>query len=41
LRELLIDRLRERIAGWDQRPRFALLFGSVARGDARGAATRH
>lgn len=34
LRELLIERLRERIAGWEERPRFALLFGSVARGDA-------
>jgi predicted nucleotidyltransferase len=34
LRELLITRLRERIAGWQQRPRVAVLFGSVARGDA-------
>jgi predicted nucleotidyltransferase len=37
LRELLIARLRERIAGWEERPRFALLFGSVARGDADAA----
>jgi len=34
LRELLIERLRELIAGWEPRPKVALLFGSVARGEA-------
>jgi UTP:GlnB (protein PII) uridylyltransferase len=34
LREQLIDRLRELFAGWNEPARVALLFGSVARGDA-------
>jgi predicted nucleotidyltransferase len=34
LRMQLIERLRETIAAWDQAPRVALLFGSVARGEA-------
>lgn len=34
LREQLIERLRAQIAGWDQPARVALLFGSVARGEA-------
>src|SRR5271167_5116460 len=34
LREQLIERLREQIAAWQQRPKIALLFGSVARGEA-------
>lgn len=34
LREQLIERLRALIAGWGQSPKVALLFGSVARGEA-------
>ena len=34
LREQLIDRLRELLASWEEPARGALLFGSVARGDA-------
>ncbi|HYI80921.1 MAG TPA: nucleotidyltransferase domain-containing protein [Thermoleophilaceae bacterium] len=34
LRNALIDRLREEIAGWDLQPVHASIFGSVARGDA-------
>jgi UTP:GlnB (protein PII) uridylyltransferase len=34
LRELLIERLRDLIGGWEERPKVALLFGSVARGEA-------
>lgn len=34
LREQLIDRLRERVTGWEQSPRVVLLFGSAARGQA-------
>jgi predicted nucleotidyltransferase len=34
LRQQLIDRLRGLIASWDETPRVALLFGSVARGRA-------
>lgn len=34
LREQLIERLREQIAAWQQHPKIALLFGSVARGEA-------
>lgn len=37
LREQLIDHLREQIAGWEQPARVALLFGSVARGQASAA----
>jgi len=33
LREQLIERLRTTISSWDQPPKLALLFGSVARGD--------
>jgi predicted nucleotidyltransferase len=35
LRAQLIDRLRALLAGWDEAPRVVLLFGSVARGEAR------
>lgn len=35
MREQLIERLRATIARWEQPARIALLFGSVARGDAR------
>ncbi len=34
LRNALIGRLREEIAGWDLQPVHASIFGSVARGDA-------
>jgi predicted nucleotidyltransferase len=37
LREELIGRLRESLAGWVESPRVALLFGSVARGQASAA----
>jgi len=35
LRTRLIAGLREQVAGWSPPPRFVLLFGSVARGEAR------
>ena len=34
MREQLIDRLRETVAGWEQSPRVVLLFGSAARAQA-------
>ena len=34
LRGELIDRLRSALAGWSEPPRLAMLFGSVARGEA-------
>jgi hypothetical protein len=34
LRATLVDRLRERLGGWDEPPLAGLLFGSVARGEA-------
>jgi predicted nucleotidyltransferase len=34
IREQLIERLRARLAGWEQPAKVALLFGSVARGEA-------
>lgn len=34
LRGQLIDRLRDLIGAWEEHPRIALLFGSVARGEA-------
>jgi predicted nucleotidyltransferase len=37
LRVQLIERLRGRIGDWEQPPRVALLFGSVARGEATAA----
>lgn len=36
VREELIERLRERTAGWEQPPLIAMLFGSAARGTATG-----
>ena len=37
LRRRLIDRLREQLAAFKPRPRFAALFGSTARGDGNAA----
>jgi hypothetical protein len=34
LRELLIERLRDLIGGWEEPPKVAVMFGSVARGEA-------